>query len=156
MTDYSNFALLGVGNGAVFAALAVALVVCYRSSGVVNFATGALALHAAFTFAFALRRRNRRLPPSNKSTFIARPLLYWLLLELLIRTPPSPILAGPFGLTAPALNDTDGMYDIHAERTAAEFERVVPAAWTVVGEFCRARLTASSREIGRATESALA
>ena len=52
MTDYLNFMLLGVGNAAVFAALAVALVVCYRSSGVVNFATGALALHAAYTFAF--------------------------------------------------------------------------------------------------------
>ena len=61
MTDYLNFALLGVGNGAVFAALAVALVVCYRSSGVVNFATGALALHAAFTFAF-LRRGELLIP----------------------------------------------------------------------------------------------
>lgn len=52
MTQLLNFTLLGVGNGAVFAALAVALVVCYRSSGVVNFATGALALHAAYTFAY--------------------------------------------------------------------------------------------------------
>ncbi|MFZ1489824.1 MAG: branched-chain amino acid ABC transporter permease/ATP-binding protein [Ilumatobacteraceae bacterium] len=52
MTDYLNFTLLGVGNAAVYAALAIALVVCYRSSGVVNFATGALALHAAYTFAY--------------------------------------------------------------------------------------------------------
>ncbi|MGD9705138.1 MAG: ATP-binding cassette domain-containing protein [Acidimicrobiia bacterium] len=52
MTEYLNFTLLGIGNAAVFAALAVALVVCYRSSGVVNFATGALALHAAYTFAY--------------------------------------------------------------------------------------------------------
>ena len=37
----------------------------------------------------------------------------------------------------------------------AAFDRVVPAAWTVVGEFRWASLTASSREIGRATESAL-
>ena len=61
MTDYLNFMLLGVGNAAVFAALAVALVVCYRSSGVVNFATGALALHAAYTF--ALLRKGQFLNP---------------------------------------------------------------------------------------------
>jgi ABC-type branched-subunit amino acid transport system ATPase component/ABC-type branched-subunit amino acid transport system permease subunit len=52
VTDHLNFMLLGMGNGAVFAALAVALVMMYRSSGVLNFATGALALHAAYTYAF--------------------------------------------------------------------------------------------------------
>ena len=41
VADHLNFVLLGLGNGAVFAALAVALVVTYRSSGVLNFATGA-------------------------------------------------------------------------------------------------------------------
>ena len=54
MTQYLTFMLLGLGNGAVYAALAVALVVCYRSSGVINFATGAIALYAAYTYA-ALR-----------------------------------------------------------------------------------------------------
>jgi ABC-type branched-subunit amino acid transport system ATPase component/ABC-type branched-subunit amino acid transport system permease subunit len=52
LTDHLNFMLLGAGNGAVFAALAVALVMVYRSSGVLNFATGSLALHAAYTYAF--------------------------------------------------------------------------------------------------------
>jgi len=52
VTDYINYLFLGLGNGAVFAALAVALVVTYRSSGVLNFATGALSLHAAYTYAF--------------------------------------------------------------------------------------------------------
>ena len=44
--------LLGVGNGAVFGALALALVLTYRSSGVLNLATSAVALYAAYTFAF--------------------------------------------------------------------------------------------------------
>src|SRR3974390_1307635 len=44
--------LLRLGNGAVFAALAIALVLTYRSSGVVNFATGAMALYAAYTYAW--------------------------------------------------------------------------------------------------------
>jgi sulfate-transporting ATPase len=52
VTEHINFLLLGVGNGAVYAALAMALVVTYRSSGVLNFATGALALHAAYTYAY--------------------------------------------------------------------------------------------------------
>jgi ABC-type branched-subunit amino acid transport system ATPase component/branched-subunit amino acid ABC-type transport system permease component len=43
--------LLGLGNGGVFAALALALVLTYRSSGVINFATGAIALHGAYTYA---------------------------------------------------------------------------------------------------------
>jgi sulfate-transporting ATPase len=52
VTEHLNFMLLGTGNGAVFAALAVALVLMYRSSGVLNFAAGAMALHAAYTYAF--------------------------------------------------------------------------------------------------------
>ncbi|MFC9978519.1 ATP-binding cassette domain-containing protein [Gordonia sp. NPDC127522] len=47
-----QFLLLGLGNGGVYAALALALVMTYRSSGVVNFATGAIALYIAYTFAY--------------------------------------------------------------------------------------------------------
>jgi sulfate-transporting ATPase len=43
--------LLGLGNGGVYAALAVALVLTYRSSGVVNLATGSIALYTAYTYA---------------------------------------------------------------------------------------------------------
>ena len=50
--DHLVFLLLGLGNGAVFASLALALVVTFRSSGVVNFATGAVALYVAYTYAF--------------------------------------------------------------------------------------------------------
>lgn len=55
MTDHLSYLVLGLGNGAVFAALGLALVMTFKSSGVVNFATGAVALYAAYTFAF-LRR----------------------------------------------------------------------------------------------------
>src|ERR1700720_4316003 len=43
---------LGLGNGGTFAALALAIVLIYRASGVINFATGAQALYAAYTYAF--------------------------------------------------------------------------------------------------------
>ncbi len=52
MDQHVVFLLLGLANGAVFAALALALVVTYRSSGVINFATGALALLSAYIYAF--------------------------------------------------------------------------------------------------------
>jgi len=52
MTQHLVFLLLGLANGAVFASLALALVVTYRSSGVINFATGGIALVTAYTYAF--------------------------------------------------------------------------------------------------------
>jgi ABC-type branched-subunit amino acid transport system ATPase component/ABC-type branched-subunit amino acid transport system permease subunit len=61
MAIYINFMFLGLGNGAVFAALAMALVVTYRSSGVLNFATGAQALYASYTY--GLLRTGRLLIP---------------------------------------------------------------------------------------------
>ncbi|MCK9901780.1 ATP-binding cassette domain-containing protein [Frankia sp. Cpl3] len=44
--------LLGLGNGGVFAALGLALVLTYRSSGVINFATGSVALYVAYSYAY--------------------------------------------------------------------------------------------------------
>lgn len=55
MSQLLAYFALGLGNGAVYAALGLALVMTFKSSGVVNFATGAVALYAAYTFAF-LRR----------------------------------------------------------------------------------------------------
>jgi len=61
VSAYGEFLLLGLGNGGVFAALAVALVVTYRASGVLNFATGAQALYAAYTY--SLLRNGQLLQP---------------------------------------------------------------------------------------------
>lgn len=52
MAEYFAFLLRGLGSGGVYAALAMALVVTYRSSGVVNFATGAIGLYVAETYAY--------------------------------------------------------------------------------------------------------
>jgi ABC-type branched-subunit amino acid transport system ATPase component/ABC-type branched-subunit amino acid transport system permease subunit len=49
---YVVFLLTGLGNGATYAALAVAVVMTFRSSGVLNFAAGATALYTAYTYAF--------------------------------------------------------------------------------------------------------
>ncbi len=78
MTVHINFLLLGLGNGAVFAALALCLVVTYRSSGVLNFATGAIALYGAYTYAFL---RNGQLldpiPGLPQTVNLGGPLGFW-------------------------------------------------------------------------------
>jgi ABC-type branched-subunit amino acid transport system ATPase component/ABC-type branched-subunit amino acid transport system permease subunit len=50
--SHIGFLLLGLGAGAAYAALAMALVVTYRSSGVINFASGSLAVYGAYIYAF--------------------------------------------------------------------------------------------------------
>ena len=55
MSQHVTFLVLGLANGAVFAALGLALTVTYRSSGVMNFATSSMALFTAYTYA-GLRR----------------------------------------------------------------------------------------------------
>ena len=44
------FILLGLGSGALIAALALAVVVTYRGSGIINLATGAVAMLAGYAF----------------------------------------------------------------------------------------------------------
>ena len=63
-----QFALLGLGIGALIAGIALAVVLFYRGSGVINLASGGIAMFAGYTY-WALRtglsaRTSRRLPPS--------------------------------------------------------------------------------------------
>ena len=48
MTELLQFTFLGLGKGAVYASLALALVIVYRTTGVVNFAQGEMALFSTF------------------------------------------------------------------------------------------------------------
>lgn len=51
MSTWLLFLLLGVGTGALYAALAMGVIVVYRGSGVVNFAIGATAMFPAVVYA---------------------------------------------------------------------------------------------------------
>src|SRR4249919_2636138 len=50
MSSYLLFLLLGLGAGAVYAILGLGLVLEYRSSGVINFAQGAIAMFIAYAY----------------------------------------------------------------------------------------------------------
>src|SRR5207344_2357898 len=54
MKDIALFVLLGLGAGAVIAGIAMAVVVTYIGSGIINLSTGAVAMVAAYAF-WALR-----------------------------------------------------------------------------------------------------
>ena len=54
MKEVVVFALLGLGAGAVIAGIATSVVLTYRGSGIINLATGAVAMVAAYAF-WALR-----------------------------------------------------------------------------------------------------
>lgn len=78
MTQHLGFLLLGLGNGAVFGALAVAVVLTYRSSGVLNFATGAIALYTAYVYGFLRQGELLLLVPGLPKTLdIGGPLGLW-------------------------------------------------------------------------------
>ena len=48
------FILLGLGSGALIAGIALGVVLTYRGSGIINLATGAMAMLAGYAF-WALR-----------------------------------------------------------------------------------------------------
>ena len=54
MSDVALFVLLGFGGGAVIAGIAMAVVITYRGSGIINLSTGAVSMVAAYGF-WALR-----------------------------------------------------------------------------------------------------
>ena len=76
--DHVASLLLGIGNGGVYAALAVAIVITFRSSGVLNFATGAMALFVAYVFA-GLRRGELLviIPGLPETVDVGQPMAFW-------------------------------------------------------------------------------
>jgi branched-chain amino acid transport system permease protein len=55
-------ALLGIGGGGVYAMLGTGIVTAYKGSGVINFAHGAFAMYAAFTYDELLTKGSLALP----------------------------------------------------------------------------------------------
>src|ERR687898_593525 len=62
MTDHLLFLIVGLGAGAAYAAIGMAVVTTYRGTGVINIAQGAMAMWAAFVYD-ELRRQGDLLPP---------------------------------------------------------------------------------------------
>ena len=89
MKDIALFILLGLGAGAVIAGIAMAVVVTYSGSGIINLSTGAVAMVAAYSF-WALKSDyfgfTLATPPAVAVT-IAMSILVGVLSELLVFRP---------------------------------------------------------------------
>lgn len=62
MKDYIDFAILGLGAGALYAALSIGVVLTYKGSGVINFSHGAIAMYIAYIYA-GLKQGRLMIPP---------------------------------------------------------------------------------------------
>ena len=63
MGEYVQQLLLSSGAGAIFAALAIGLVLTYRAAGVINFAHGAIATYVAYTYTSLVNDGAIPIPP---------------------------------------------------------------------------------------------
>ena len=50
MQQYLLFAIVGLGFGCIYAAIAMGVIVTYRGTGIINFATGAMAMWGAYVY----------------------------------------------------------------------------------------------------------
>ena len=50
MQQYLLFAIVGLGFGSIYAAISMGVVITYRGTGIINFATGAMAMWGAYVF----------------------------------------------------------------------------------------------------------
>ena len=88
MSSWLLFAVLGVGAGALYAAIAIGMVLCYRGSGVVNFAQVTMAAYPAFAYVELRQHGDLVLPvvPWKHRISLADSLPFWpaFLLALMV------------------------------------------------------------------------
>ncbi|MFE9327558.1 ABC transporter permease [Nocardia sp. NPDC052278] len=85
---YLTFLLLGLGAGAIYAALGISVVQTYRSSGVINFATGAVATYTAYVYS-SLRAEGGYfvpIPGLPKLISLGSPMALWPALTIALVT----------------------------------------------------------------------
>ncbi len=71
MSVYLNYAILGIGAGAVYALLGLGLVLTFRGSGVINFSHGAIAMYVTFVFAYLREYGQFIIPIPGLPTYIS-------------------------------------------------------------------------------------
>ncbi|MGV3760229.1 MAG: ABC transporter permease [Actinomycetota bacterium] len=98
MNEYLLFLVLGVGTGALYAALAQGVLVAYRGSGVVNLAQGAVAMYGAYTY-YELHGSGRLfLPPIPNPLALVEGVAGWLGAELTLPDIPTFVSLADGGL----------------------------------------------------------
>lgn len=102
LSDLWLFAVLGLGTGALIAALGMGVTLAYRGSGVVNLASGALAMYTAYTY-WGLRAAGRwAIPPLPNPLALVEGVAGWFGTSLELPDWPTWITIGDEWATAPA------------------------------------------------------
>ena len=89
MREIALFALLGLGSGALIAGIALAVVLTYRGSGIINLATGGVAMLAGYSF-WALKTGELGIrfdTPTSLLFTLAFTLFVGVLIELIVFRP---------------------------------------------------------------------
>lgn len=108
MKEYLLFALLGLGAGALYAALAQGIVLAQRGAGVINLANGAIAMYVAYTYA-GLRQGRLMVPPLPNPFALVEGVADWFGGDVkLPRWPTFYALSGPVS-AAPAMAISAGV-----------------------------------------------
>ncbi len=101
MNEYLLFLVLGIGTGALYAALAQGVLVAYRGSGVVNLAQGAVAMYGAYTY-YALHGTGELvLPPIPNPLSLVEGIAGWFGAELSLPDIPTFVVLADGGLPVP-------------------------------------------------------
>jgi branched-subunit amino acid ABC-type transport system permease component len=74
MHDYLPFVVIGLTTGAVYALASLGLVLTYRTSGVFNFAHGAVGMFATYLF-YSLRQQMPTAPAVVIAVLVVAPLM---------------------------------------------------------------------------------
>src|ERR1700689_809399 len=86
MHSIIQFALLGLGTGAIYGLLAQGLVVVYRGSGVINFAHGAVAMASGYMY-YELHIRLNYATPVALALVLVTGAVFGILVQLLVMRP---------------------------------------------------------------------
>lgn len=95
----TNAALSGFGAGAIVGAIALGVVLCYRSGGVVNFSLGAQVMYAAYVYDSLKRSGSIFLPPLPNPLVIGEWVAGWFGVDLDLPDIPTSIDLGTGPLT---------------------------------------------------------
>lgn len=153
MTSHITFLLLGLGAGAVIAALGLGIVVTHRASGVINFAHAAIGMFLAFSF-YELRATGDLVLPvlglPERVHLIDRPTvstalfivllyaalvgaaLYWLIFRYLATAPPLAGTVASLGLLLYLIAMADLRFDRQAS-SALVIEGPLPSRLVSIG-----------------------
>jgi branched-subunit amino acid ABC-type transport system permease component len=126
MSDFFPFIITGITDGSIYAIAALGLVLTYKTSGIFNFAHGAVAAAAAYMFFELWQNRGWPWPVAGFVVVFVLAPLFGLVMERLARELASVSTAGKIVATVGLLVAIQGLLAAHYGSAALDFPRFLP------------------------------